>query len=60
VRARANSIVRRQTRITLAGQSLSDDVQTDLVRAAIERLVPVVIKRAGVGLPRPTALRLAA
>ena len=62
VRARAARVVRRETRLAISRLSSNVDAsQADnVVRAATERLVPVVIRRMSVGVPRSAALPMAA
>lgn len=61
VRARAAQVVRRQTRLTISKQKNADFQWADsIVPAATERLVPLVLRRARVGVPRVEQRRLAA
>ncbi len=63
VRARASRIVRKQSVLVLHRQPGTDPAWLDAVAgAATERLVPVVLRQTGVGVPKlpKTALRLAA
>ena len=61
VRARAASVVRRQSRLAIGGQPGADVAWTDVVaRTAIERLVPLVLRKTGVGVLKASVARLAA
>jgi hypothetical protein len=56
IRARATQVVRRQTRLAIAkhpGASLA--WTRSIVRASTERLLPLVLRKTGVGLPRQYA-----
>lgn len=62
VRARAPRIVRKQTHLAIQQIAAGRASWTDaVVRAATERMIPLVIKRAAVGVPQaPAKIRLAA
>ncbi|MCA9230828.1 MAG: hypothetical protein KDA57_09260 [Planctomycetales bacterium] len=61
VRARAAQVVQRQTRLVLLQhREAQSDWAVQIVPAATERLIPLVIRQAGVGVPRPIELRKAA
>lgn len=61
VRARAAQVVRIQTRRALSQHAeASEDWASLIIPSATERLVPLVIRQTGVGLPRPEKLRMAA
>lgn len=55
VRARAVEIVQAETRRSLAGEVGALQRFDFVVRSAIERLVPAVLRRTGVGVPRPVS-----
>ncbi|NOZ40911.1 MAG: hypothetical protein GXP24_11895 [Planctomycetes bacterium] len=62
VRARAARIVRKQTRMAIGRHLGADLAWTDTIaRTAIERIVPLVLRQTGVGVPKiPAAVRVAA
>lgn len=61
VRARSHRIVRRHTSLALSRHSkTAQDWSAAIVRAATERLIPLVLRETGVGLPRRTGARVAA
>ncbi len=62
VRARAGRIVRKQARVVIGRHAGAEQAWVDAVtRAATEQLVPLVLRRTGVGVPKAaTKLRLAA
>ena len=61
VRARAASVVRRQTSQAISQhQDATDDWAGMIVPAATERLVPLVLRQTGVGVPRRNTMRTAA
>ncbi len=62
VRARAGRIVRKQARLVIGRQRGAEQAWEDAVtRVATEQLVPLVLRRTGVGVPKAaTKLRLAA
>ncbi len=61
VRARAAHVVQIQTRRALSQHvEASEDWASLIIPSATERLVPLVIRQTGVGLPRPEKLRMAA
>ena len=61
VRARAAQVVRIQTRQALSQHNEAVEEWANLIiPSATERLIPLVIRQTGVGLPRPEKLRLAA
>jgi len=60
VRARAVEIVRAETRRLLAGKVDALQQFDFVVRSAVERLVPAVLRRTGVGVPRPVSYVAAA
>ncbi len=62
VRARAGRIVRRQARLAISRHTGAKLPGVDAVtRAATEQLVPLVLRQAGVGVPKAASkLRLAA
>ncbi len=62
VRARAGRIVRKQTRLVISRHARTKQAWEDAVtRAATEQLVPLVLRQAGVGVPKAAVkLRLAA
>lgn len=62
VRARAGGIVRKQARLVINRQRGAEQAWEDAVtRVATEQLVPLVLRRTGVGVPKAaTKLRLAA
>ncbi len=61
-RARASGIVRKQARVVISrGADAEQAWEDDIVRAATEQLVPLVLRQTGVGvLESATKLRLAA
>ena len=61
VRARAARIVRRQARLAMERDRAVDQAWIDVVaRTAIERIVPLVLRQTGVGVPKSAPARLAA
>ncbi len=61
VRARAAHVVRRQTRQAISQhQEATEDWSEAIVPAATERLVPLVLRQTGVGVPRRNLMRKAA
>jgi len=62
VRARAAQIVRKQSRLAISRQAGAEQAWTEsVVRVATERIVPLVLRQAGVGVPKlPATSRLAA
>jgi len=62
VRARAARVVRKQARIVISRSPGADQAWGDVVtRAATERIVPLVLRQTGVGVPKVTSqLRMAA
>jgi len=61
VRARAARIVRKQARVVISRQPGAELEWVDLVaRTATERLVPLVLRQAAVGVPRTAVIRMAA
>ncbi|NOY30243.1 MAG: hypothetical protein GXP28_08710 [Planctomycetes bacterium] len=61
VRARAAHVVRRQTRQVISQhQEATEDWSGAIVPAATERLVPLVLRQTGVGVPRRNLMRNAA
>lgn len=61
VRARAAQVVRRQTRQAISQyQEATEDWPRAIVPAATERLVPLVLRQTGVGVPRRNLTRKAA
>jgi len=61
VRARAAAIVGRHARLAMGRHPGADPASTDLVaRTAVERLVPVVLRQTGVGVPKTVMARMAA
>ena len=61
VRARAAKIVRRHTRKTMSRQPVAvQELHSEVARAATEKILPAVLRRTGVGLPRPVKLPMAA
>ncbi len=61
VRARAVCIVRQQTRAAISRHPKASEAITDMVvRAATERILPTVLRQAGVGVPRRPELLMAA
>jgi len=57
VRARAAQIVRKQSRLAISRQAGAEQAWT----VATERIVPLVLRQAGVGVPKlPATSRLAA
>ena len=56
VRARSAQIVRRQTRLAIHRHPhAAPDWSASIVRTATERLVPLVLRQTGVGIPRRAA-----
>lgn len=56
VRARSAQIVRRQTRLAInRNPSAESDWNALIIRSATERLVPLVLRQTGVGIPRRVA-----
>ena len=61
VRARSAQIVRRQTRLAVNRHpDAAPDWSASIIRAATERLVPLVLRQTGVGIPRRADTRSAA
>jgi hypothetical protein len=61
VRARSAQVVRRQTRLVLHRHPIaSADWSASIIRSATERLVPLVLRQTGVGVPRVASSRAAA
>ena len=61
VRARSAQIVRRQTRLAVNRHpDAAPDWSASIVRTATERLVPLVLRQTGVGIPRRVDTRVAA
>ena len=61
VRARAAAIVRRHARLAILRHPGGDLAWAETVaRTAIERIVPSVLRKTGVGVPRAAVARLAA
>jgi len=61
VRARAARIVRRHAHFAIVRHAGVDVAWTDQVaRMAIERMVPHVLRKTGVGVPKAATIRLAA
>jgi len=62
VRARARRVVRRHTALAITRQPGAEPSWADaIVGLAVERLVPVVLRQTGVGVPKMAApIRLAA
>ncbi|MCG8448218.1 MAG: hypothetical protein MI725_01385 [Pirellulales bacterium] len=61
VRARAARVVRRQTRLAINHLPEDNSAWSEtIVRAATERLLPVVLQRMSVGIPRSSSLPIAA
>jgi hypothetical protein len=61
VRARSTQIVRRQTQLAIHRHSSAvPDWSASIIRVATERLVPLVLRQTGVGIPRPADTRAAA
>ena len=61
VRARAAQVVRRQAQLAISQHKNAEPVWAAMiVPAATERIVPLVLRQTGVGLPRRTEMRLAA
>jgi len=61
IRARATSTIRRQTRLILSRQeNASPTWGPSIVRSATERVVPLVLRQLGVGVPRLATVRKAA
>ena len=61
VRARSAQIVRRQTRLAVNRHpNATPDWSASIVRTATERLVPLVLRQTGVGIPRRVDTRAVA
>ncbi len=61
VRARAAQVVRYQTHLAIAKHSGAEQHWTArIVSTATERIVTLVLRQTGVGLPRRTEMRMAA
>lgn len=61
VRARSAAVVRRQTRLAVNRHPQATvEWQTAIVRAATDKIIPQVLRKVGVGVPRLSPQRLAA
>jgi len=61
IRARAAGIVRRQTRLAISrNPGTGQDIAEVVARSATERILPTVLRRTGVGVPRALELPAAA
>ncbi|MGI9430005.1 MAG: hypothetical protein ACR2NM_15190 [Bythopirellula sp.] len=56
VRARASRVVRKQARMAISRHPGADQTWLDAItRSATERIVPLVLRQTGVGVPKPAA-----
>jgi hypothetical protein len=61
VRARSAQIVRRQTRLAVHRHpTAAPDWSASIIPTATERLVPLVLRQSGVGIPRVASSQVAA
>lgn len=61
VRARSAQIVRKQTRLAVNRHpDAAPDWSASIIRTATERLIPLVLRQTGVGIPRRADTRAAA
>jgi len=61
IRARAASTIRRHTRLILSQQKNANPAwAASIVRTSTERIIPLVLRQLGVGVPRLATVRQAA